>query len=292
MSSNYVLGVCLGECLRTMSLTHVVEGLETVTVKEPATAAAAKETADKETAAKETAAKETAAKETAAEETAAEETAAKETAAEETVPRNVPYVPRNSPRKRRRNDAHVQILNLAERHNLPELLNLADAAYKRMDSIATPPEGWDHYVPSWLGSDDERGLGAWGSRNYKSKNIDRPWSEESVCRHTINKAVSKYVALIGLWPVRTGVRPKKKIKTKGRGGHGHTKAQKVLREACDGEPEVNLFRVFGIVVHAGYCHHLNPPVPAGSTAADAVMWMLHKPNVKRQLLKSVRTCLI
>ena len=42
-----------------MSLTHVVEGLETVTVKEPATAAAAKETAAKETAAKETAAKET-----------------------------------------------------------------------------------------------------------------------------------------------------------------------------------------------------------------------------------------
>ena len=85
---------------------------------------------------------------------------------------------------------------------------------------------------------------------------------------------------------------KKKIKIKGHGGHGHMKSQKVLREACDGEPEVNLFRVFGIVVHAGYCHHLNPPVPAGSTAADAVMWMLHKPNVKRQLLKSVRTCLI
>ena len=91
-------------------------------------------------------------------------------------------------------------------------------------------------------------------------------------------------------PVCSGVRPKKKKKKKmgaGRGGHGHAPGLKVLVPAGKDDPQINLYRVFAVVIHAHYCKNLNPPVPAGSTGADAVMWKINQPRVKRELLKSV-----
>lgn len=161
-----------------------------------------------------------------------------------------------------------------------------------MFKVESPPSGWDASMPSWVGMNDERGLKSWGSRNYKKKNIKNPWTESSFCRATIQKAISRWIIDFALPPVVTGMRPKKSKKKKntkgsGRGGHGHAKGLKVLVPARKGEPEIDLYWVFIIIVHAHYCKHLNPAVPAGSTGADAIMWALNKPHMRKRLLSSV-----
>ena len=196
-------------------------------------------------------------------------------------------------RKRARTEFedHYELLRLAENFDLKALQARADDIFKRLESLPTPPKGWDDQLPTWIGLEDERGLKSWGSRNYKEKSIKNSWREVAICRAIIQKAITFYAKEIGVPPVVTGVRPSKKKRTQkksaARGGTGHASYLRVLVSARAGDPEYDMLRVFIVVIHAWYCVHLTPAVPVDSGGSDAIMIALTKDRVQKRLLASV-----
>ena len=143
-------------------------------------------------------------------------------------------------------------------------------------------------LPLWCGLGVRRGLESWGARVYtKYPNAPRAW-EVSLCAVSVQKALNWYLMNVGLPPVVTGVKAKKRSKKKKskRYGSGHTRGQKVLARAKN---PIDLLTPFILVVHAHYCHHLNPRVEEGTDADDAVLYTITRPQIKKRLLSSVRS---
>lgn len=187
-----------------------------------------------------------------------------------------------------RHHMRTQVLQLAESDNLEELQKLGNSAIERIENLPEPDEGWSQALPLWCGLGVRRGLESWGARVYtKNPNAPRAW-EVDLCAVSVQKALNWYLTNVGLPPVVTGVKAKKRStrKKSKRYGSGHTRGQKVLAR---GKNPIDLLTPFILVVHAHYCHHLNPRVEEGTDADDAVLYTITRPQIKKRLLSSVRS---
>ena len=148
-----------------------------------------------------------------------------------------------SPSKKRRVESSAQafdslkVVSLAQDRNIEQVRALSLRAIKMVSEIEPPVVGWRKMLPTWIPKKKKkgkitRGLKAW----VKDKGLCNTW---------IHDAINFYTMTIGVPPVITGVKRKKKTK-KSKGPRGHTRGQTPLSKV--------LIYVHYISLHITLCY--------------------------------------
>ena len=167
-----------------------------------------------------------------------------------------------SGRKKRRNK---DMVDKAMTDNPRELLDCIRAHIG--DEIETPkmgPSDWNKALPSWFGRGKSRGLKEWNSKTKRHN-----WCVGSLCAKAVNAAVTVYMRVVAVPPVKEGEMNDDHVLVFKEGG-------------------LDLFITFLHCVHRCYCKFLNPEVEVGLEAFTTVLQYMNTPPIKLKLLRAVR----
>ena len=193
------------------------------------------------------------------------------------------------------------VLRLALKHDIRALTTLARQIFKIVD--ANPNDYYEPRLPTWSSRKHPRGLTGWGESRKIDKEtgkmqlVTKKGSVPQLCRGPILKALDVYWETVGLPPVNAGESMKKAIK-EGRWDPdsnppicraGHTRKQIRLIPLQPPAGPVELYEMFLLVVGAGYCKYIDPPVEDGTISSMAVLGFLKTKKVAIKLLANIKT---
>ena len=176
----------------------------------------------------------------------------------------------------------MEIETLAQERKVDKLQELAAKAIALVKATLVPLKGWRSALPTWVG----KGKAAAKKKGWRGL---KSWVKDpDLCHSWVQKAVDFYAETIGVPPVITGV--KKRKRKRKHSAKGHTRGQVALSH--DTTNSIDYQGTFLLILAAHYCLHAKPTVDDGTDAAHAVIAVMMEPKTKKALLSTVcRVCM-